>query len=137
MRDASGMDYFAALISLMEYHVTHRNFNELFLTLAVEASNPDHPAHTFFVERYSSKISECVANLDQARTDGEFNIPDSMMEDEARGLIAIMDGIELQWLLNPNFDLVESFRYQLNAALMRWRSGTSQRLEPEEVNRFF
>ena len=105
---------------MMEYHATHRNFNELFLTLAIEASNVEHPAREFFVKRYDSLVAEFLSNLIWAHRSGEIVISETLLENEARGLIAVMDGIELQWLLNPNFDLVVLFKYHLETAMARW-----------------
>jgi AcrR family transcriptional regulator len=133
VKNASGMEYFRSLIGMMEYHSTHRNFNELFLTLAIEASNVDHPAREFFVRRYDSLVAEFVSNLTWACKNGEIVIPEFMLETEARGLIAVMDGIELQWLLNPNFDLVALFKYQLEAAIGRWRGVPNADAEPMDA----
>ena len=134
MTPATGIDYFRSLVELMEYHKVHRSFNELFLTLALEASNPEHPAHDFFVERYESSLAQFTENLALARRDGDVTLPEALLESEARGLIAIMDGIELQWLLNPNFDLVEQFTYQLDAAMARWTGEPKQIPEDLQVS---
>ncbi|GAA2951588.1 hypothetical protein GCM10011428_84220 [Streptomyces violaceus] len=45
-------------------------------------------------------------------------------ESDIRALLAVMDGLELQWLLDPNMDLVGTFNRYLDQALACWRAGT-------------
>lgn len=117
-----GLAYFQALPGLMEYHTRHRGLVELFLTLATEASNPSHPARPFIVKRYESTMREFSYHLGKACDKGEV-LPhdDAQIEAEARGLMAAMDGIELQWLLNPEIDLIGLFATHLSQSINRWR----------------
>lgn len=69
---------------------------ELFSRLAVEAANPEHPAHDYFLKR------------GEAVRDG-FALtapPDTMPPDVyARILQAVADGLQLQWLVDPTVDM--------------------------------
>lgn len=74
-------------------------FVRLFMVLRVEALNNDHPAHEYFMERERRVLS---AFRDLAKH--ETSRPDEL----ASGVMALMDGLQIQWLLNPDaFDLVE------------------------------
>jgi hypothetical protein len=39
---------------------------------------------------------------------------------EVRSIFAMMDGIQLQWLLDPDVDLVRIFSHALSRYLERW-----------------
>lgn len=117
----AGLDHIRALILLMRYHTTHRGFIELFLTLSTEASNPDHPARDFIVKRYEDTFHGFKRQLITARDVGDIlPLPDDAIDLEVRSLIALMDGLEIQWLLNPDLDLVSNFQAQVNIAISRW-----------------
>ncbi|MEV4951250.1 TetR/AcrR family transcriptional regulator [Paenarthrobacter nitroguajacolicus] len=117
----TGLEHIRALVMLMRYHTTHRGFIELFLTLSTEASNPDHPARDFIVKRYEDTVHGFRKQLLTAIDAGDIlPLPDHAIDLEVRSLIALMDGLELQWLLNPDLDLVSSFQAQLNITISRW-----------------
>ncbi|MEU7747573.1 hypothetical protein [Nonomuraea sp. NPDC049158] len=50
-------------------------------------------------------------------------LTDAQAEAEARGLCASMDGLEIQWLLDPTVDLAGLFGFHLDHTLERWKSG--------------
>lgn len=118
--DATGLAHIRALPALMAYHLTHRGLIELFLTLATEASNPQHPAREFIVRRYQTTVASLSGHLREAVAAGDVHLRPEQIESEARGLVALMDGIELQWLLHPELDLVGLFSAQLEHLLARW-----------------
>lgn len=105
------------LADLMQYHVRHRGFLQLFLTLSVEATNPGHPARDFVTARYASTRADFAQRIRDAIAAGDFaQLSESRIQSEARGLVAMLDGLELQWLLEPDFDLtseVDQFIEQL------------------------
>ncbi|UZX03118.1 TetR/AcrR family transcriptional regulator [Arthrobacter sp. CDRTa11] len=117
---ATGLAHIRQLPTLMAYHLTHRGLIELFLTLAAEASNPEHPARDFIVKRYEITVASLSARIREAIDAGEVSMPPEQIESEARGLVALMDGIELQWLLHPELDLVGLFTTHLEHLLARW-----------------
>ncbi|WP_055557146.1 TetR/AcrR family transcriptional regulator [Streptomyces sp. NBRC 110028] len=119
----TGLEYFRSICTLMEYHTTHRGFIELFLTLATEASNPEHPAREFFVARYNKVVAEFATHLREAQEAGQVALPEERVEQEARALVALLDGIEIQWLLNPELDLVGFVRALLETTIERWQAG--------------
>lgn len=129
----TGLPYFEWLPRLMEYHTTHRGFIELFLTLATEASDPGHPARDFMVNRYESAVDEMCGHLREAISKGDvLPLSDSEIENEVRGVIALLDGDEIQWLLNPDIDLVRLVSAHLDVVLSRW-TGRPHRSNPPAV----
>ena len=72
----------------------------LFSRLAVDAADPAHPAHDYFLERSErlrSSIAESFTNDDQRPTLD----PDTL----ARIIQAASDGLQLQWMIDPTVDM--------------------------------
>ncbi|GAB3855093.1 TetR/AcrR family transcriptional regulator [Dactylosporangium cerinum] len=70
----------------------------LFAVLEAESLAPDHPAHDYFVARQQRILDDLTA-LAKDVTDA----PEIL----ARRIIALMDGLQLQWLRSPGLDLPE------------------------------
>jgi len=59
--------------------------------------------------------------LREAIADHEIQpMSDAEIDRETRVLFAVMDGLELQWLLNPDMDLVQLFDDWLDATIAQW-----------------
>jgi AcrR family transcriptional regulator len=128
---AHGLEYFRRLPGLMNYHTTEPGLIELLLTLATEATDPQHPARDWAVERYQSVVNLGIGYLREARELGEVGpMDDEQIEIESRGVFALMDGMQLQWLLNPSLPVVHMFEVQLNTILERWVRDAKVRTPP-------
>lgn len=116
--DGPGRETFEGLIRLVAYNSTIPGVVELYCTLSAEATSPDHPAHQFFVNRYS----ETTASITRAFTDMEANgelRPHVRPAAAGRALIALMDGLQVQWLLDrDSVDMVEDIRGFLSAIVI-------------------
>ncbi|WP_455604843.1 TetR/AcrR family transcriptional regulator [Cellulosimicrobium funkei] len=96
---ARGTDFFDALVRLVERNALRRPIVELFTALAAEATSPDHPAHAYFVERYESTVARIGEQLSRRARSG--GLRDGVEPDvAARQLVALMDGLQVQWLLS-------------------------------------
>ena len=116
-----GLGFFKSYLDLMRYHTAHPGLVELFLTLCAEASDPDHPARPWVAARYRKIVEEGMDHLRYAARHGEIApMSEETMELEVRGLYALMDGLELQWLADPTIDLVGAFEAPFAAILTRW-----------------
>ncbi|MGW9212078.1 TetR/AcrR family transcriptional regulator [Embleya sp. NPDC055664] len=80
---------------------------ELFVSMAAAGSDPEHPAHAFFAERYPrvrGQIRELLAR--QARNGViESTIPPERL---AALVLAVADGIQLQWLNDRSVDMEQA-----------------------------
>ncbi|SEC07188.1 transcriptional regulator, TetR family [Streptomyces sp. 2131.1] len=77
---------------------------ELFVSMAAAASDPGHPAHAHFAERYPV-LRERVANfVRDGIAEGRISttVPPERL---AVLLIAVADGIQLQWLIDRSTDM--------------------------------
>jgi AcrR family transcriptional regulator len=88
----------------------------LYVTVSAEAVSPSHPAHDFFVARYREATARIARRLQEARDEGRLRA-DLDPELAARQLFAVLDGLLLQWLLNPDVDRVAEFDQYLDQFL--------------------
>lgn len=120
---AHGIDYLEGWGRLPEDNIRNRGLVEMLLTVATEASNPEHPAHDFMVERYRSAVDHLATQLREAAERGDIRpLSRDEIETEARGFVALMDGLEIQWLLDPGMDLVAVHEHHFTRMLDRLRA---------------
>ncbi len=117
-----GLEHWTSQHRVMQYHVAHRGLLQLFIRFASEASDPDHPARAFMVPRYEGLLNVFAGELVRAAERGQIApiTPDEAMR-EARSLFAFMDGIEIQWLLDPDVNIVAEFDAYLAHTIARLR----------------
>jgi AcrR family transcriptional regulator len=121
-----GLEYLRRFAETVSDNVHHRGLVELLLTVAAEASDPEHPARPFMVKRYENVVAGLSAELRVAAEAGDIRVmTEAEVEAEARGLAALMDGLELQWLLNPDLDLVSLYAHHFGHLVARWQAGSS------------
>ncbi len=105
-----GLAHLDAFRQLMKYHVRHKGLLELYIQMAAEATSPDHPARPFMIQRYNATLADMRHIFEDGINEGAFRpMTEQEIENEAEWLLATMDGLEIQFLLNPKFDLVGSF----------------------------
>ena len=93
-----GVDLRQLCAATMRRNARQPEIVRLFAVLEVESLNPDHPAHDFFAARQAQVVAS-FATLATDLTDR----PELL----ARQIVAMMDGIQVQWLRAPNaIDLV-------------------------------
>jgi AcrR family transcriptional regulator len=92
----------------------------LFVKVSGEASDPAHPAHDYFVQRYRrlrKRTAWLMSVLFERATPPIKHDPDAV----AQQLLALVDGLQTQWLLDPEqVDMrasVDAFLTQLGLEL--------------------
>ena len=83
---------------------------QLYARLSAEATDPKHPAHAYFVER-QRLIREQFADLIRGRQqagDAPASLDPQMT---ATLLVAVTDGLQTQWMLDPEIDMAEHIAY--------------------------
>ena len=120
--DVSGLDYFRRLPEVMAAHQDNRGLLELFTTIAAEASSPTHPAHAFIAQRYAGNLATLAGHLREAVQKGDIPpMTDARIQIEVRLVTATLDGIGLQWLLDPSTDVAASVSTYVERAVAAWR----------------
>jgi AcrR family transcriptional regulator len=93
------------LVNLAAAHERDPRFIRLLLVLAAEGIDPEHPAHEWFVARYDDTRIRMERQFaaDQGAKLLRGDVDPALV---ARQAIAVMDGLELQFLLDPRRDIV-------------------------------
>ena len=119
-----GLAYFASLHDVTKNNMAHRGFIDLYLTLSIEASREEHPAHRFVVERYKRTMAVFTKHLTHAVAAGEIPPMDqATVEYESHLLIAVLDGFAIQWMLADTLDLLSLTSTYVDAVIARWKAG--------------
>ena len=94
------MDALDVLQTLVEYNQTIPELVRIFTVLSAESTASDHPGHEFFIRRYRFFRQQYLILLKEAQ--GQGKIRDDIDVEQLGSLVmAVMDGLQLQWLLDP------------------------------------
>lgn len=112
-RRNDGLDDLRAIVELTRQNVKIPWIIRFYVILSAEATQPDHPAYLYFKNRYDHLRRVTVLSFKKAREAGvlreEVNI-DSI----ATNLNALMDGLQVQWLLDPSsVDMVREIQHEI------------------------
>jgi len=107
-----GLDVLRHLLALAEHNVRNPGIVDLYARLAAEAIAPDHPAHKYFERHYRNARHHTCQSFQAMAERGELR--DGVdPEYAALAFIALMDGLQVQWLTTPHLDLVATLRFYL------------------------
>ncbi len=115
--DTSGVDTLRRMVDLVAFNATRRGIVELFTVLSSEATSVDHPAHDWFVQRYRRSLDATTRSFRRARDEGALrdHVDPALA---ASQLTALMDGLQVQWLLDDGAtDMVAGVRAFVQAQL--------------------
>lgn len=96
------------LEQLVEYNAMRPGVVQTFTALVGESVTGGHPAREYFVERYAHARAR-LADLLRAEF-GDRLAGGRTPEQVAPLLIAVLDGLQTQWLLDPAVDMSAAFR---------------------------
>ncbi|MEU2821319.1 TetR/AcrR family transcriptional regulator [Streptomyces bacillaris] len=94
--------------SLVEYNAMRPGIVQTFSALLGESVTEEHPAREFFTRRYTQVRAGMAATL---RAEYGETLPGGLTPERAAVLlVAVMDGLQYQWLLDPEaVDMPEAF----------------------------
>ncbi|MFE9702249.1 TetR/AcrR family transcriptional regulator [Streptomyces sp. NPDC005930] len=98
---ASPQERLRRLVGFVDRNSRTRGLVALYAKLSAEASDPDHPARDYFVRRYRllrEQIAGLLAELFEQSPPPQPADPRTV----AQQLLAMMDGMQIQWLLEPD-----------------------------------
>lgn len=110
-----GPELFLHLVRTAFANAQRPGIVQAYTVLSAESITDDHPARAYFEERYTTlrrEISEAFGQLcaQQGVTDADD------IAAAAAGILAVMDGLQLQWLLHPDvIELGEASEFAIRA----------------------
>jgi AcrR family transcriptional regulator len=114
LRGFVGLDALDALVKLVEANAQAPGLVRAFTVLMGESAAEDHPAAQWFRERYPRRCQNLAAALRAGIDNGEIR-PEIDSDAVATEVIAMMDGLQVQWVLNPErVDLARLFAHYVD-----------------------
>ena len=96
------------LRGIVERNSARFELMRLFTVLTGEAVNPQHPAHEFFRDRFTRARGLFAVMVAEGQAAKEL-APELDPEKTATVIVAVMEGLQLQWQLDERVDMVEAF----------------------------
>lgn len=95
-----GLAFLRHLVDTVRRNTEREGIVRLYAVLSAESVTEGHPAQDFFRDRYAglrTMVSEALAEASEL---GETR-PGLDVEEAATAIVAVMDGLQIQWLLAP------------------------------------
>jgi AcrR family transcriptional regulator len=100
------------VLDLVAYNTGVPGLVRLHAVLSAEATTPEHPAFRYFRDRYEQTVDMLARAFAETKAEGLAPATlDPVLE--ARSLAALMDGLQVQWLLDDGVDMVATVRNHL------------------------
>ncbi|WP_158850230.1 TetR/AcrR family transcriptional regulator [Saccharothrix deserti] len=115
-----GWAAFDALAALVARNSTRPHLVGLFVRLSAEATEPGHPAHGWIKEHYAGVGAWLTDAIHTGQERGEIH-PDAPVPTLVHTTIAVMDGLQQQWLVAPDrVPMVKEFAAHVSLLRSRW-----------------
>ena len=84
-------------IELLERNVAHRDLTAIYTATAVSVLDAEHPAHRWMANHLNSAVERFESSFEAGKAAGlvDPQMPSRLV---ARSLVALIDGLQLQWL---------------------------------------
>ncbi|WP_344789918.1 helix-turn-helix domain-containing protein [Gryllotalpicola daejeonensis] len=108
-----------AVVDMVRRNIESKGMVELFTVLAGESVSESNPGHAFFAQRYAER-RERIARTYRRGAEAGVLRPDWDPDLSAVVLLALLDGLQIQWLLSGGeIDMVNIMRRHLNRQIVR------------------
>lgn len=87
-------------ISIVRHNSADTELVKLFVTMSADSYRDGSPAQDFFRERYQRLTSDIAGDIRRQQSEGRLDV-DIDPDRTAKLLVAAADGLQLQWLLDP------------------------------------
>jgi AcrR family transcriptional regulator len=110
-----GLETMRGFLRLIEHNLREPGIVELYCVLSAESTSVNHPAHAYFRKRYDWTVSVVADAYGDMLMRGEIH-PGIDPRSAAVRTIAIMDGLQVQWLLDRDaIDMREEVRLHVQS----------------------
>jgi AcrR family transcriptional regulator len=113
----TGLELFRHLIATARANMDRPGIVQTYTVLSAESVTDAHPGQAWFQARFQGLRALLVESLKQMC--GPENLrPEAEIESAAEAIVAVMDGLQIQWLLDPEaVDLAGSTAFAIEAIL--------------------
>ena len=112
-----GVEFLRGLVRAAEHNATTPELVELHVIVSAEGTSTDHPLREYFIGRYATVLGHTREAFERAAAGGQLR-PGTDCASAARTLIALMDGLQVQWLLDADeVDMAAELRRYLQPLL--------------------
>ena len=123
-------------IELLERNVARRDLTAIYTATAVSVLDAAHPAHRWMANHLNGAVERFEASFEAGKAAGlvDPQMPSRLV---ARSLVALTDGLQLQWLCSTtpqtaaaeslDTDLVAEIRLYVDCLRSQWRSRRPRR----------
>lgn len=119
-RPPLGWAAFDALTGLVARNSDRPELVGLFVRLSAEAIEPGHPAHAWLRDHYTSTRNWLTDAIRDGQHRGEID-PAATVATLVHLTIAVLDGLQQQWLLDPDdIDMVGEFTTFVSGLRTQW-----------------
>ncbi len=118
-----GIALFRHLVRTARMNVERRGIVQGYSVLTGESVTENHPARDWVANRFRilrGEIAEAVLAV------GDGTVPRETAEHAASAIIGVMDGLQVQWLLDDDVDLPTSTQFAIEAILAAALQGTAR-----------
>ncbi|WP_431278446.1 TetR/AcrR family transcriptional regulator [Leifsonia poae] len=110
-----GPALFAHLVDTAFRNSLRPGIVQVYTVLSSESVTDDHPAKEYFQDRYRNLRGELDAAFRELCAQENVSDPDTIDKASA-SILAVMDGLQLQWLLDPSaVDLAKASEFAIEA----------------------
>ncbi len=110
-----GIGLFRHLVKTAMLNAKRAGIVQAYAVLSAESVTDDHPGRSYFERRYRTLRSEVVAAFREVCAERGIDAPDTV-DDAAASILAVMDGLQVQWLLDPNaVDLAQASTFAIES----------------------
>lgn len=104
----SPFSYFGHWLDVTTHNASIPGIIHLYMTCVVEATDPDHPGRLYYRDRYERITKALVEEIAELQAQGQVPA-DLIPERVARLLLAGIEGLQIRWLHQQDFDMRAEF----------------------------
>ncbi|KAA9159943.1 TetR/AcrR family transcriptional regulator [Amycolatopsis acidicola] len=121
-----GWAAFDSLAALVARNSTRPQLVGLYVRVSAEAIEPGHPAHEWLRSHYANVEAWLTDAVQAGKERGEIRA-DAPVEALVRTTIAVLDGLQQQWLLRPeSVSMTKLFNAHVQGLREQWSSAPEQ-----------
>ncbi|OKI86104.1 TetR family transcriptional regulator [Streptomyces sp. CB02414] len=101
---SAGSTMIDGMVASARHTTDHPGLAKLYVTLSAAATDPDSPAYEHFRNRYRTLADEVTRDFEAQQQAGSLR-DDEPADHLARALLAVLDGLQIQWMHDPSVDI--------------------------------